>query len=87
VIVCAGVVGSPQLVMLSGTAGQLRTLGISPVADTPAAGENLQDHPIALATQDREQRRCAPPQGCGLSSVASFAVMVVIANLGLVATG
>ena len=51
VIVCAGAVGSPQLLLLSGIgpAGQLRALGIDVVADLPAAGENLQDHPAILA--------------------------------------
>jgi choline dehydrogenase len=51
VIVCAGAIGSPHLLMLSGVgpAGQLRALGINPVADIPGVGENLQDHPIALA--------------------------------------
>jgi choline dehydrogenase len=51
VIVCAGAVGSPQLLMLSGIgpAGRLRDLGIDPVADLPGTGANLQDHPIAMA--------------------------------------
>ena len=51
VIVCAGAAGSPQLLLLSGIgpAGQLRALGIDPVADLPAVGENLQDHPVVLA--------------------------------------
>jgi len=51
VIVCAGAVGSPQLLMLSGIGpvGQLRALGIDPVADLPAVGQNLQDHPVAMA--------------------------------------
>lgn len=51
VIVCAGAVGSPQLLMLSGIgpAGQLRALGIDPVADLPGTGANLQDHPIVMA--------------------------------------
>jgi len=50
VIVCAGAVGSAQLLMLSGIgpADQLRALGIRPVADVPV-GQNLQDHPIAMA--------------------------------------
>jgi choline dehydrogenase len=52
VIVCAGAIGSPQLLLLSGVgpANQVQTLGIDPVADIPGVGENLQDHPIALAT-------------------------------------
>jgi choline dehydrogenase len=52
VIVCAGAVGSPQLLMLSGIgpAGPLRALSIDPVADIAGVGENLQDHPVAMAT-------------------------------------
>ncbi len=51
VIVCAGAVGSAQLLMLSGIgpAGQLRALGIGLVADIPAVGRNLQDHPVVMA--------------------------------------
>jgi choline dehydrogenase-like flavoprotein len=51
VIVCAGAVGSAQLLMLSGVgpAAHLREHGIRPVADLPGTGANLQDHPIAMA--------------------------------------
>ena len=51
VIICAGAVGSPQLLQLSGIgpAWYLRTLAITPVADIPGVGDNLQDHPTALA--------------------------------------
>jgi choline dehydrogenase len=50
VIVCAGAVGTPQLLMRSGLgpAGHLREVGIEPVADLPAVGSNLQDHPVAM---------------------------------------
>jgi len=50
VIVCAGAVGSPHLLLLSGIgpAARLRALGIEPAADLPGVGSNLQDHPIAL---------------------------------------
>jgi len=46
IIVAAGAVGSPQLLMLSGIgpADELRALGISVVAELPEAGGNLQDH-------------------------------------------
>ena len=52
VILCAGGIGSPQLLMLSGVgpAGQLRDLGIDPVADLPGVGANLQDHPIVMVS-------------------------------------
>ncbi len=51
VIVCAGAVNSPQILMLSGLgpAAHLQEMGIAPVADLPGVGANLQDHPIALS--------------------------------------
>lgn len=47
VIVCAGAVGSPQLLMLSGIgpAGHIRQFSIPMVCDLPGVGKNLQDHP------------------------------------------
>ncbi len=52
VIVCAGAIGSPQLLMLSGigAAGPLRELGIEPAADLPGVGAGLQDHPIIVVS-------------------------------------
>jgi choline dehydrogenase len=52
VIVCAGAIGSLQLLMLSGIgpAGPLRAAGVEPVADVPGVGENLQDHPVVLVS-------------------------------------
>jgi choline dehydrogenase len=46
VIVAAGAINSPQLLMLSGVgpAAQLSGLGIEVVADRPGVGANLQDH-------------------------------------------
>ena len=46
VLLCAGAIGSPQLLMLSGIgdADHLRALGIVPVLDKPEVGRNLQDH-------------------------------------------
>jgi choline dehydrogenase len=46
VILCAGAIGSPQLLQLSGigSAGLLASLGIDLVADLPCVGEGLQDH-------------------------------------------
>jgi GMC oxidoreductase len=51
-IVCAGAVGCPQLLLLSGPgpAGQLRDLGLPVVADLPGVGENLQDYPNVLVS-------------------------------------
>jgi choline dehydrogenase len=52
VIVCAGAIGTPRLLMLSGVgpAGQLRALGLDPVADLPGVGQNLVDHPVVMVT-------------------------------------
>ena len=52
VIVCAGAVGTPRLLMLSGIgpAGHLRDLGIRVAAGLPAVGANLQDHPLTMVT-------------------------------------
>jgi choline dehydrogenase len=56
VVLCAGAIGSPRLLLLSGIgpAAALRALGIDPVADLPGVGENLQDHPIALMYYETE---------------------------------
>ena len=48
VILCAGVVQSPQILELSGIGSSeiLSSYGIETIVDLPAVGENLQDHPI-----------------------------------------
>ncbi|MBF6619150.1 MAG: GMC family oxidoreductase N-terminal domain-containing protein [Patulibacter sp.] len=48
VLLSAGAIGSPQLLMLSGigAAGKLRQHGITPLHDLSAVGQNLQDHPM-----------------------------------------
>ena len=49
IILCAGAVASPQLLMLSGVgpAEHLRSFGINVVLDSPGVGKNLRDHPSA----------------------------------------
>lgn len=46
VILCAGAIGSPRVLMLSGIGpgDHLRDLGVPVVHDLPGVGENLQDH-------------------------------------------
>lgn len=46
VILCAGAIQSPQLLMLSGVGpeGELKKLGIVPQCHLPGVGQNLQDH-------------------------------------------
>ncbi|HRK24468.1 MAG TPA: GMC family oxidoreductase N-terminal domain-containing protein [Beijerinckiaceae bacterium] len=47
VILCAGALQSPHVLMLSGVgdAPALQKMGIAPVLNLPAVGKNLQDHP------------------------------------------
>ena len=49
VVLSAGVIGTPKLLMLSGIgpASELGRHGIGVVGDLPGVGENLQDHPAA----------------------------------------
>src|SRR5262249_30783799 len=46
VVLCAGAIHTPQLLLLSGVGPQadLAQLGIDPVVDLPGVGRNLQDH-------------------------------------------
>jgi len=52
VLLCAGAVHSPHLLMLSGVgpAATLRAHGLPVKADLPGVGANLQDHPAALVS-------------------------------------
>ncbi len=51
VILCAGALNSPQLLMLSGIGSgkALKDNGIEPIVELSGVGQNLQDHPIAMA--------------------------------------
>jgi choline dehydrogenase len=57
VVLCAGAIGSPQILMLSGIgpAAALSDVGIAVIADTPGVGQNLQDHLAAGATYECRQ--------------------------------
>lgn len=52
VILCAGAIETPRLLMLSGIghAGELKALGIEAKIDLPGVGKNLQDHPLVSVT-------------------------------------
>jgi choline dehydrogenase len=62
VILCAGAIGSPHLLMLSGVgpADDLTRFGIVPIVDAPEVGRNLQDH-ILLAGIRYQAQRPLPP--------------------------
>lgn len=48
VVVCAGAISTPKLLMLSGIGGPdtLRKIGIEPTLDLPMVGQNLAEHPL-----------------------------------------
>ena len=50
IVVSAGAIASPQLLLLSGvgSAEHLRSLGIDVVHDLPGVGQNLRDHPAVF---------------------------------------
>lgn len=50
VILCAGVIGTPQLLQVSGigAAEALTALGVPVVVDRPEVGRNLRDHPLVI---------------------------------------
>ncbi|WP_189931535.1 GMC family oxidoreductase [Streptomyces sulfonofaciens] len=56
VLLCAGAVDSPRLLLHSGIgpAGDLAALGIPVVHDLPGVGENLQDHPESVIVWETE---------------------------------
>jgi choline dehydrogenase len=58
VILCAGALESPAILLRSGIGDpdDLRPLGIEVVADVPAVGRNLQEHPTITLTFDVTER-------------------------------
>jgi choline dehydrogenase len=54
IILCAGAIGSPHLLMLSGIgpADHLRRLDVPVLCDLPGVGANLQDHPAVVIASE-----------------------------------
>lgn len=77
IILCAGGIASPQLLLLSGVgpAKPLAALGIAVVADRPGVGHNLRDHPLIYlpleATPSVSPTAPLPPIHVGLRYTAS----------------
>jgi choline dehydrogenase len=61
IILCAGAIGSPHLLMLSGVgpSDELRALGVHVVHDAPGVGKGLADHPELWVTY-RPKRMMMP---------------------------
>ncbi|MBB4632573.1 GMC family oxidoreductase [Sphingosinicella soli] len=65
VILCAGAIDSPRLLLLSGigAAAELNALGIPVVADLPGVGRNLQDHVLLAGIRYHASKPLPPPSG------------------------
>ena len=72
VIICAGAVQSPQLLMLSGIGDPetLKRFGIDVVADLPAVGQNLQDHLDVTVIHEMTQPLSVYSRQKGLRKIA-----------------
>ncbi|MGE2736963.1 GMC family oxidoreductase [Mycolicibacterium vaccae] len=70
VIVCAGAVDSPRLLLLSGIgpAAELESVGVSVAHDLPGVGRNLHDHPLCGVVY--ESARPIPPGRTNLAEVS-----------------
>lgn len=71
VLLCAGAVNSPQLLLLSGLGPvpDLEECGIAVTAGLPGVGRNLQDHPLVVTTH----RATRPVSLAGAETLANFA--------------
>ena len=67
VILCAGAIGSPHLLQLSGIgpADALRSIGIDVVIDLPGVGDNLADHPLGSVVYAPAKAMPAPSNNLG----------------------
>jgi len=72
VVLCAGAIGSPHLLMLSGLGPrkQLEAAGIDVIADLPGVGQNLRDHPSVHVRWRAEEDFPMPDVETGPQKVA-----------------
>ena len=72
VVLSAGAIGSPHLLMLSGIGdpAQLEAAGITVVHNLPGVGKNLRDHPAVTVRWHCNPDFPIPPDGVGAQKVA-----------------
>lgn len=74
VVLCAGAIDTPRLLMRSGIGGgdQLRRLGAPVVADLKGVGQNLQDHPLLTGLNFHATAPLGPVRGTGGGSMVNW---------------
>lgn len=87
VVVCAGALNSPRLLMLSGIgpAAHLQDHGIAVAVDAPGVGQNLQEHP-GVHLVNEVSAHTLNDDGRGLAGVKSLA-QLLFARSGALTTG
>lgn len=76
VVLSAGALGSPQILLRSGIgpAAELAAVGVEPVLDSPQVGKNLHDHLLAPVIAKTTTREIDPPRaGVSVSQTHLFA--------------
>jgi len=88
VVLAAGAIGSPQILMLSGIGPgrHLQEHGIAVVADLPGVGENLHDHPYTTCTYRTAPENSLNRQLRGLR-VLGHAITYYLAKRGPLTNG
>lgn len=58
IIICAGAIGSPKILLSSGIGpiDELKEIGIKPIISSPCVGKNLQDHLDIIISQETNQK-------------------------------
>lgn len=86
VILCAGAVNTPQMLMLSGIgdAKALQSHGIEVVVDRPSVGQNMMEQPLIRPTFRVKQPSYSPTEG--IWQKASFLAKFVFTGQGPIAT-
>ena len=64
VILCAGAIDTPRILLMSGIGGaaELKRLGVPVVSDLTGVGQNLQDHPLLMGVNFAAREPLAPPR-------------------------
>ncbi len=74
VILCAGAIDTPRLLLMSGIGGaaELKRLGVPAVSNLAGVGQNLQDHPLLMGVNFAAREPLAPPRDNGGGCVVNW---------------